>query len=380
MAVCTGLIVANLYYCQPLILLIAKDFGIKPGQAGSLNYITQLGYAAGLLFIVPLGDLVERKKQILIVNALTVISLILAAIAPAFFMLQIASFCLGFTTVVPQLILPLAAHLAEPERRGKVIGTVMSGLLLGILLSRTVSGILGDKMGWRSVYWTAAAICSIIFLVIAWRFPQSKPEYKGNYGSIYKSLIGLLPQPMLQEACLINALSFATFGAFWTTMVLYLGGAPFNLSGGQIGLFGLAGAAGALAAPIAGRLSDKRDPRFTIILGLLTMLLSFVIFYVFRTSIPIIVVGIILLDFGMQAVHISNQARVYALIPHARNRLNTIYMTMTFIGAATGSSLGLFFWKLGGWTAFCIGISFLILIAIGVYGIYHKTLKQPRMA
>ncbi len=373
---CTGLIVANLYYCQPLILLIAKYFGISRSSVGSLNYITQLGYAAGLLFIVPLGDLLERKKQILVVTTLTIISLIIAALAPTFFILQLASFSLGFTTIVPQLILPMAAHLAMPERRGKVLGSIMSGLLLGILLSRTVSGLVGDHFGWRSVYWMAAGICTVLLLVITARFPQSRPDYKGNYGSIYKSLLKLLPQPALQEACMLNAFSYGVFGAFWTTMVLHLGGAPFNYSGGQIGLFGLAGAAGALAAPLAGRIGDKKDPRFAILTGLILILLSLAVFYMFRTSIILFVVAIILLDFGLQAVHVSNQTRIFALIPEARNRLNTVFMTVTFLGAASGSFLGLFLWKIGGWSAFCTGTAMLILVALGVYGLYHNKLKQ----
>jgi len=376
MAMCTGLIVANLYYCQPLILLMAKDFKIPPGKAGSLNYITQLGYAAGLLFIVPLGDLFERKKQMLLVNGLTVISLIGAALAPSFAVLQVASFCLGFTTVVPQLILPLAAHLANPERRGKVIGSIMSGLLLGILLSRTVSGLVGDKLGWRAMYWIAAGVCSLVLLIMAVRFPKSSPQYKGTYRSIYRSMLQLLPIPALQEACIINALTFGTFAAFWATMVLYLGGAPFHMTGGQIGLFGLVGAAGALAAPIAGRIGDKRDPRFAILVGLIMVLLSYAMFYIFRSSIALLIIGIIILDFGVQAVHISNQTRVYALVPEARNRLNTIYMTSTFLGAAGGSSLGLFLWKLNGWTAFTIGGGAMMGVALMVYALYHKRTKQ----
>ncbi len=377
---CTGLIVANLYYCQPLILLIAKDLNVTPAKAGSLNYITQLGYAAGLLFIVPLGDLFERKKQILLVNSLTIISLIGAALAPTFAVLQITSFCLGFTTIVPQLILPLAAHLANPERRGKVIGSIMSGLLLGILLSRTISGLVGDRLGWRAMYWIAAAVCSMLLLVMAVRLPKSSPQYKGTYGSIYKSMLQLLPLPALQEACIINALSFGTFAAFWATMVLYLGGAPFNMSGGQIGLFGLVGAAGALAAPIAGRIGDKRDPRLVILVGLMMVLLSYAMFYVFRSSIIVFIIGIIILDFGVQAVHISNQTRVYALVPEARNRLNTIYMTSTFLGAAGGSSLGLFLWKLNGWTAFAIGGGVMVFVALMVYALYHKRLRQSATA
>jgi predicted MFS family arabinose efflux permease len=374
MAFCTGLIVANLYYCQPLIVLIAKDFHIDTNVAARLNYITQAGYAAGLLFIVPIGDLVERKKQILIINGAVVVSLIVAAIAPSFFVLEVASFCIGFTTVVPQLILPLAAHLGEPERRGKIIGSIMSGLLLGILLSRTVSGLIGAAWGWRAVYELAAVVCTLLLGLMAIRFPKSQPDFKGTYGQLMRSLASLLPQPVLQEACMINALGFATFGAFWATMVLYLSGAHFHYNSGQIGLFGLAGAAGALAAPIAGRSGDKGNPRSAILIGIVMILAGFVLFYFFSTSLAGLIAGILLLDFGLQAIHISNQTRVYALIPEARNRLNTIYMTITFTGTALGSAFGIWLWHFGGWPAFCIGGMSLMVVALAIYGLYHRRL------
>jgi len=380
MAVCTGLIVANLYYCQPLVVLVARDLHISNSVAGQLNYITQAGYAAGLLFLVPLGDLIERKRQILVVNCICVIALICAAVSPSFLMLEIASFAIGFTTIVPQLILPLAAQLADPEKRGKTIGTVMSGLVLGILLSRTVSGLIGAAYGWRTVYWIAAVVCSLLLFIMAIRFPKSKPSFKGTYGELMRSLLTLLPEPVLQEACMINALTFGTFGAFWTTMVLYLSGAPFYYNSGQIGLFGLAGVAGALAAPIAGKLGDKGNPRNVILLGVLMILISFIAFYFLRTSFIGFIAAIIFLDFGLQAVHISNQTRVYSLIPAARNRLNTIYMTITFTGTAVGSALGLYFWHVGGWGAFCIGCGNFMIIALVIYAFYNKRLTTLHKA
>lgn len=380
MAFCTGLIVANLYYCQPLIPLIAKDFHIAASKAGSLNYITQLGYAVGLLFLVPLGDLVERKSQILYTNILIVLSLVGAALAHSFLWLQIASFCIGFSTIVPQLILPLAAHLAAPARRGKIIGNIMSGLLLGILLSRTVSGAIGAWLGWRAVFWIAAVVCSLLLMLMAIRFPKSKPDFKGTYSHLMRSLISLLPEKTLQEACILNALTFATFGAFWSVMVIYLTGKPFNFNTGQIGLFGLAGAAGASAAPLAGRLGDKRNPRDAILFGIILIFISFILFYWLRTSLIGIIAAILLLDFGIQAVHVSNQTRVYALIPEARNRLNTIYMTITFTGTAAGSALGLWLWNIGGWSLFCIGCGALMIIALTVYTVYHKRLNGSQQA
>ncbi len=380
MALCGGLIVANLYYCQPLIVLIARDFRIDTSTAGRLNYITQGGYAAGLLFLVPLGDLIERKKQILVTTSVTILALICAALAPSFFMLQLASFFLGFSTIIPQLILPLAAHLTAPEKRGRVLGMVMSGLLLGILLSRTISGIIGAYLGWRAIYWIAAGICTLLLALMSIRFPRSNPDFKGTYGKLMQSLGSLLPQPVLQEACMINALCYGAFGAFWATMVIYLSGAPFNYNSGQIGLFGLAGAVGALVAPIAGKLNDKGNPRNIILTGILVILLSFVVFYFFRTSLAGIIAGIILLDFGIQAAHVSNQTRVYALIPEARNRLNTLYMTATFIGTASGSATGLLLWRLGGWSYFCVGGGGFMVVALCIFGLYHRKISRVNTA
>ncbi|XZF14995.1 MFS transporter [Chitinophagaceae bacterium MMS25-I14] len=373
MAFCTGLIVANIYYCQPLIILIAKQFGIAQSVAGRITYLTQAGYAAGLLFLVPLGDMLERKKHILGTTVFAIAALLLAAFAPGFAVLQIACFCIGFGSVVPQLILPMAAHLAEPANRGKVIGNVMSGLLLGILLSRTISGALGGWLGWRAMFGIAAGICAALFFLMSWKFPRYEPNYNGRYSTLMRSLLTLVKeQPVLREAAVINALAFATFGAFWTTMVLLLAGKPFNFSTPQIGLFGLAGAAGALAAPLVGRLSDKRNPRVAIGYGLCILLSSFIVLYFFSGSIAGIIAGVILLDFGMQGVHVSNQTRVYALIPEARNRLNTVYMTMSFIGTASGSAFGLWLWEFNRWAAVCTGCGALVLVALSIYTLTYK--------
>ena len=215
MSVCTGLIVANLYYCQPLIILIANEFRIPEATAGTITYLTQAGYAIGLFFMVPLGDKIERKKQILVTTFATVIALVIAATAQNFFILQIASLLIGITSIVPQLILPLAASLSAPEKRGKVVGTIMSGLLIGILLSRTLSGFVGQLFGWRSMFWIAAGLCLLIFFVIQNKFPVNKPQFEGSYGQLIQSLFTLIKtQPVLREVTLINAFSFAQFGAF----------------------------------------------------------------------------------------------------------------------------------------------------------------------
>jgi predicted MFS family arabinose efflux permease len=374
MAACTGLIVANLYYCQPLIILIAKEFKIPEANAGTITYLTQAGYAIGLFFMVPLGDKIERKKQILMTTFASVIALIIATTAKSFFILQIASLLIGITSIVPQLILPLAASLSALEERGKVIGTIMSGLLLGILLSRTISGFIGQILGWRSMFWIASGICLMIFFLIQKKFPENRPQFKGSYGQLIQSLFTLIKtQPILREATLINVFSFAQFGAFWTTMVLLLSDAPFHFNSATIGLFGVVGASGALAAPLVGKLGDKGNSRIAIGYGCLLLLMSFVVYYFSAESVIGIIIGIVLMDVGIQSVHISNQTRVYALLPEARNRLNTVFMSFSFLGTATGSAFGLLLWKLGGWHAVTIGCAVLALLSLVVYGLTYKS-------
>ncbi|MBN9286156.1 MULTISPECIES: MFS transporter [Flavobacterium] len=373
MAICTGLIVANLYYCQPLIILIAKEFSIPEDQAGTITYLTQAGYAIGMFFMVPLGDKLERKKQIQITTLAAVAALIIAATATNFKMLQIASFLIGASSIVPQLILPLSASLASPEQRGKVIGTVMSGLLVGILISRTVSGFIGAWLGWRGMFWIAAVLCLLIVIVIQKKFPVNRPNFKGTYGELLGSLFSLIKeQPLLREATLINALSFAQFGAFWTTMVLLLSGEPFHYNSATIGLFGIVGASGALAAPLVGKLGDKGNPRVVIGYGCLLLLISFIIFYFSSGSLIGILIGIVFIDVGLQSVHISNQTRVYSLLPEARNRMNTVYMSFSFLGTALGSAFGLWLWNYGKWHAFSIGGAMLSVAAIIIYALTYK--------
>jgi predicted MFS family arabinose efflux permease len=304
-----------------------------------------------------------------------VAALVFAAVSPNLLCLEAASLLIGATSVIPQLILPLAAHLAAPSRTGKVIGGIMSGLLIGILLSRTLSGFVGAWLGWRGMYWVAAGISLSLLITIRMTFPVSRPSFSGDYGSLMKSLLVLIrEQPVLREAAVINALGFATFGMFWTTMVLHLAGAPFHFHSGLIGLFGLAAAAGALAAPLVGGSADKRNPRVAIGLGLGLLLLSFFLLYIGGGYVIGMIAGIVLLDLAMQCIHVSNQSRVYALIPSARNRLNTVYMTVSFIGTSMGSAIGLFAWDKGGWTGICITGALLTLAALLIYGLtYRKT-------
>ncbi|SHF74696.1 MFS transporter [Pedobacter caeni] len=376
MAFCTGLIVANIYYCQPLVILVAEEFKLTESHAGKITYLTQAGYALGLFLVVPLGDMFERRKQILMITGVAVASLLLAALSHSFLLLQIASVLIGASSIVPQLILPMAANLSSDEKRGETIGIIMSGLLVGILASRSISGSVGFLWGWRTMYFIAAGICSLLMILMAKRFPLSMPSFKGTYQELMSSMWHYVKtQPVLREASIINFLAFAILSAFWTTMVLFLANPPFSFQTLQIGLFGIAGAAGALAAPLVGKLSSGKNPRKNLLTGLILQLLSIAAFYFTGAHLYLFIAGIILIDIGQQAIHVTNQTRIYALLPEARNRLNTIFMSVSFVGASVGSALGLWLWDKGQWPLFCMGTTAVILLNICIYKFYSGKLK-----
>lgn len=373
MALCTGLIVANIYYAQPLLVLISEEFSVPESNAGQITFFTQIGYAMGLLFCVPLGDKVERKSQIMIMTALAMAALFATALSLNIHMLKIMGFIIGFTSIVPQLILPMAASLAEPSRRGKIIGVIMSGLLIGILLSRTISGVVGEHLGWRAMFWIAGGMSLILLLVMYITFPSSKPTFNGTYGELMRSVFTLVKeQPLLREASFINACVFAVFGLFWTTSVFLLSAPPFNYGSDLIGLMGLAAATGALGAPLVGRIADRKNPRIAIGYGIAFMIAGFAIFWFFRTSIVAIVAGIVLLDLGLQGVHVSNQTRIYTLLPEARNRMNTVFMTVSFIGTSLGSGIGLMVWDWEKWGGVCLAGMGLMVVAVLIYAFTYK--------
>jgi predicted MFS family arabinose efflux permease len=373
MAFCTGLIVANIYYCQPLVILIAKDFNISESYAGRTTYLTQAGYALGLFLLVPLGDMFERRKQILIITLVAVAALLMAYLAPSFVVLEIACVLIGVSSIVPQLILPMAANLVPDDQRGHTVGIIMSGLLIGILGSRALSGAIGFLWGWRSMYLIAAGLCLLLFLLMARRFPKSRPDFTGGYRELMSSMFSYIrTQPVLRETSLINFLAFGTLSAFWTTMVFFLSSAPYNMQSMEVGLFGIAGAAGALAAPLVGKLSDGDDPARNILIALVLELLSIAAFYFTGSHLYLFVIGIILLDVGQQTIHVTNQTRIYALIPEARNRLNTVFMSVSFVGASFGSAVGLWFWDLGRWPLFCLGSVCVITLNMLIYFAYRR--------
>ena len=354
MSVATGLAVASNYYAQPLLDTIARAFDLSASSAGFIVTAAQLGYAAGLLFLVPLGDMFERRMLIVSMTLLAAGGMLITASSQSLTMMIIGTALTGLFSVVAQILVPLAATLASPEKRGKVVGTIMSGLLLGILLARTVAGLLASLGGWRTVYWVASVLMVVMALAL-WRgLPKVKQENHLNYPQLLASVFSLFTQDkLLRTRALLGCFTFANFSILWTSMAFLLAAPPFNYSEGVIGLFGLAGAAGALGARPAGGLADKGKSHLTTSAGLVLLLLSWAAIWYGHVSVLALIVGILVLDLTVQGVHITNQTVIYRVKPEARNRLTAGYMTSYFIGGAAGSLISASAWQHAGWSGVC---------------------------
>lgn len=355
MAFITGVAVSNLYYIQPIQSLVAQTFHVNTGAIGTVAMLTQVGYALGLLLIVPFGDVMSRYHLILRMLILSLLSLLVAFLAPNFILFALSGLLIGLTSVVPQIIIPYAAVLAAPQKRGAVLGTILSGLLMGVLLSRSFSGIISSYVNWRWVYLLAVIAIGCLIILAAIKLPKdTRPKNGPSYWQTISSLPGLVrAQPLLREAAINGFFMFGTLSIFWSTLVFYMASPAYHLGSGTVGLLAILGAAGALAAPVIGRFADQKTPRFIIAVGLLMMTVSYLLFLFWGQYLPVLMLGIVLLDVGNQCGQVSNQTRVQALGEATSSRNNTVFMFAYFIGGASGSFFGALAWSLGGWAAVC---------------------------
>ena len=353
MAVASGLGVANLYYNQPMLGLIEHAF---PGETAAtlIPTATQLGYATGLVLFLPLGDIVDRRRLIVIQFAVLALALMNAAIAPTSVALLVASLLVGAASSVAQQIVPFAASLAGDHKRGAVVGTVMSGVLCGILLGRTVAGFVATEWGWRATFWLAVPAMLAAGALMAFTLPRRPPESALAYPKALVSLVYLWrEEPVLRRAAMTQGCLFGSFSVFWTVLALHLEEPAFHLGADAAGLFALLGIVGILAAPLSGRIADRRGPQAVVMLGALTTLAAWAPMGWWDT-IAGLIVGVIVLDLGVQSAVVSNQHQIYALRPEARSRLNTIFMCGIFIGGAIGSAAATTIYHIAGWFPVCL--------------------------
>lgn len=372
MAVTAGVTVANLYYAQPLLHTIGTALHTSQASASLLVTAAQLGYAAGLLFVVPAGDIVRRRPLLTALLAVCTLGLGASAVAPGLGALGGLALLIGLSSVVVQMLVPYAATLARPEERSRVIGTLMSGLLIGILASRTFSGIIAQLAGWRAVYATAAAMMALTTVSLFRALPNHPRELTVGYAEQMRGVLAVArDQPALRWRSLIGACGFAAFGCFWTTVTFLLAGPPYHFSALEIGLFALAGVAGAVTASFGGRLLDTRKHLRWPVTGitLAAMVASFAAIgfgdaHLGPLSLGLLIVGVLVMDACVQGTHVVNQSVIYDLLPGARSRLTTVYMTTYFVGGAIGTELGSQAYQRWGWTGASVTAAIFPVLAL----------------
>jgi predicted MFS family arabinose efflux permease len=371
LAAACGLIVGNVYYAQPLIGLIAPAIGLDSSNSGLIVGLTQWGYCIGLLLLVPLGDLVENRRLIVYSLSASVLALLLASLAPSAPWFLAACLLIGVSSVAVQMLVPIAAHLAPDAIRGRVVGNVMSGLLLGIMLARPVSSLVANYFGWRTIFAASAILMAALALALRGLLPERRPDANHSYAALIGSLWKLFKEmPVLRRRAAYQTAQFAAFGLFWTAVPLELAGPTFGLTQRGIALFALAGAAGALSAPIAGRLADRGWSRVATGACFVIVAISFILaWFGGAGSMIALLAAAILLDTGVQGNQVIGQRAIYALSAESRSRLNGLYVAIFFAGGAIGSATASFAFARGGWSLVClIGLIFpiiaLILLAV----------------
>jgi predicted MFS family arabinose efflux permease len=381
MAAACGTSAANIYYNQPLLGDIAKYFHATAAQAGLVATAAAVGYGTGIFFFVPLGDLMERRRLVLALVAACCVLLIGTALSPVLWGLIVLQLLVGITAVSAQVLIPLGIDLTPPERRGHTVGVLMAGLLVGILLARTVSGFIGDAINWRAVYVMASVVMVVMFFVLHRSLPHRPPSLRMSYPRLMHSMLELLKtQPQLWISAAISGLTFATFTGFWTTLS-FLMEEHFHRGASEAGLFGIIGVGGAMAAPLAGKLTDKRGHGFTGLVAILASLIAFVVMG-WWVTIPGLIIGVLLMDLGVQSTQVTQQATVMALVPAARSRLNTLYMVGRFLGGAAGSALSAAAWSKYRWTGVSVVNLVLLVLAMMVHLIgwmwHGRSIRESR--
>lgn len=379
LAVASGMAVGNLYWAQPLLAQITHGFGIDTAQGGFLIMATQIGYALGLFFIVPLGDVLHRRKLIFTMMILSILALIAVSMAPSFAVLAFSLACLGLVTISGQIIMPLTGDISSPTERGKNVGIISGGITIGILTARTISGLVADIFDWRAIYLFAAAINLILAFIIVRMIPETPDRVKIPYPSLIRDVFYTLhTTPTLIPLMMIAACSFGiVFNIFWTSITFLLSSEPFGYSTFQIGLVSLTAITGALAAMKVGSLQDRGlGVKATGVFLYITLACIILADIFAESSVVVLVVLAAVYSLGNQSVSILNQSRLFSLNPEKRSRLNTCFVVNNFIFCAIGSTLASVLWNLGGWHAVMTGAAITLIIALAIWGISYKSSEK----
>ncbi|PCM50042.1 MFS transporter [Pseudomonas fluorescens] len=381
-AVACGLAVGNVYYAQPLLDAMADAFAMSPATIGIVITLTQIGYGIGLVLLVPLGDLLNRRRLIVTQTLLSAVALLMIALAPNSAWLLLGMTLTGLLAVVTQVLVAYAATLAIPAQRGRVVGVVTSGIVVGILLARTIAGAMADLAGWRAIYLLSAGLTLLMALLLLRVLPRDEAAQPASgYGALIASVFSLFGQePVLRQRAILALLTFASAMVLWTPMVLPLAAPPLSLSHSEIGLFGLAGAAGALAAARAGHLADRGLGQWVSGLSLLLMLASWLPIALTQSSLWALLLGVITLDLGLQAVHVTSQSMIYSVRPEAQSRLTAGYMLFYSIGSALGSITSTAMYAWAGWTGVCLLGAAINAVALGYWWLTLKSGAPQRCA
>lgn len=381
-AIACGLAVGNVYYAQPLLDAMAEAFAMAPATIGIVITLTQIGYGLGLVLLVPLGDLLNRRRLIVTQTLLSTAALLMIALAPNSVWLLLGMTLTGLLAVVTQVLVAYAATLAVPAQRGRVVGVVTSGIVVGILLARTIAGVMADLAGWRAIYLLSAGLTLLMALLLLRVLPRDEAaQPPSGYVELIASVFSLFRQePVLRQRAILALLTFASAMVLWTPMVLPLAAPPLSLSHSEIGLFGLAGAAGALAAARAGHLADRGLGQWVSGLSLLLMVASWLPIALTQSSLWALLLGVITLDLGLQAVHVTSQSMIYNVRPEAQSRLTAGYMLFYSIGSALGSITSTAMYAWAGWTGVCLLGAAINAVALSYWWLTLKNGAPQRCA